>query len=138
ARDVSHAIDDAVAKFRRGQGARRDLALWGEARGAALQAEGRALEADAPQTVRERIRKLIDEIEQTEKNRRLVATLLEIQAGMGDDLDVVGNQDFAGAGARYARAFREYGADLLTMSPEAGAGLVRGPGGRGPVAKSAP
>jgi hypothetical protein len=128
-RDVSHAIEDAVAKFERAKGARRDLALWAEARVAALQAEERAAAADAPEEVRDRIRKLGAAVEQMEKNRRLVATLLDIQAGMGDSIDVGGDQDFAGADARYSRAFREYGADLLTMSPEAGAGLLRDLGG---------
>lgn len=128
-RDVNQAVEDAVAKFGRANGAGRDLALWAEARAAALHAEARAAEADAPPEVRDRVRRLVGEIEQVEKNRRLVATLLDIQASMGDTLDLIGDQDFAGADARYARAFRDYGTDLFASPPETGADLLRNLGG---------
>ena len=128
-RGVNRAVEDAVAKFGRATGAERDLALWAEARAAALQADARAAEAGAPPEVRDRTRRLIGEIEQVEKNRRLVAALLDIHAGMGDNLTPFGDQDFAGADARYARAFRDYGTDLFAMPPEQGAELLQNLGG---------
>jgi tetratricopeptide (TPR) repeat protein len=124
-REVSQAVEDAVAKFGRANGAGRDSALWAEARAAAAQAQVRATEADAPPEVHDHIRRLLADIEQLEKNRRLVATLLEIHTGMGDTLTVQGDQDFAGADARYRRAFRDYGTDLFSLSPEDGAELLR-------------
>jgi tetratricopeptide (TPR) repeat protein len=57
-----------------------------------------------------------------------VAALLEIHAGMGDTLTPGGDQDFAGADARYTRAFRDYGVDLFTVPPDRGADLLRGLG----------
>jgi tetratricopeptide (TPR) repeat protein len=128
-RVVNQAVEDAVSRFGRANGAGRDLILWAEARAAALQAQARATESDAPPEVRERIRRLLSEIEQVERNRRLVATLLEIQASMGDELTGDGNQDFAGANARYTRAFQEYGSDLFAVTPEQGADLLRNLGG---------
>jgi serine/threonine-protein kinase len=124
-RDVNHAIEDVVAKAERARGAGHDLALWAEARATALQAESRAAEADAPQELRDRTRRLANEIQQAEKNRRLVATLADIQASMADEIDDLGNQDFAGGDAKYARAFREYGTDLLELAPEEGARLLQ-------------
>src|SRR5262249_43213622 len=117
-RAVSQAVEDAVAKFGRAQGAGRDPVLWADARAAALQAQARASEADAPPEVRDRMARLLADIDQLERNRRLVASLLEIQAGMGDALNMQGDQDFAGADERYRGAFRDYGADLFALSPE--------------------
>ena len=128
-REVSRAVEDAVAKFGRATGAGRDPGLWAEARAAALHADARAAEAEASPEVRDRTRRLVAEIEQVGKNRRLVAALLEIHAGMGDTLTPGGDQDFAGADARYTRAFHDYGADLFALSPEQGADLLRGLGG---------
>ena len=128
-REVNRAVEAAVARYAQARGAGRDLALWAEARASALQARDRAAAAGAPPEVRDRVGDLLAEIEQVERNRRLVATLLEVQASMADDPTPDGNQDFAGADARYARAFGEYGTDLFQLSPEAGADLLRGLGG---------
>jgi eukaryotic-like serine/threonine-protein kinase len=128
-RDVNRAIENAVARYAQAKGADKDLALWAEARAAALQAKERAAEAAAPAEVQDRITDLIGEIEQVEKNRRLVATLLEIQASMGDQITSTGNQDLAGAAAHYEQAFRDYGTDLFAISPQQGAELLRTMGG---------
>jgi serine/threonine-protein kinase len=129
ARDVNLAVETAVARYAQARGADNDLALWAEARAAALQAQERAASVGAPAEVQSRIKPLIDEIEQTGKNRRLVATLLEIQASMGDQLMPEGAQDFPGADSRYEQAFRDYGSDIFRISPEEGADLLRTLGG---------
>ena len=43
---------------------------------------------------------------------------------MGDSLGAMGNQDFLGTEARYARAFRDYGTDLSRLAPEQGEALL--------------
>ena len=48
-------MEDAAARYGRDQGADSDLALWAEARAAALQARDRAVAADASVEVRERV-----------------------------------------------------------------------------------
>ncbi|OWK35315.1 serine/threonine-protein kinase [Fimbriiglobus ruber] len=128
-RDVNQAVGAAVARYAQARGADRDPALWAEARAAALQARDLVDRAAAPADVRDRVRDLLAEIEQVEKNRRLSGTLLEIQAGMGDGLAFNNNQDFDGADARYEQAFRNYGTDLFALSPEVGADLLRSLGG---------
>ena len=128
-RAVSRAMEDAVARYGRARGADSDLTLWGEARAAALQARQQAVAADAPLEVRNRAAALLSEIEQIGKNRRLVAQLLNIHAGMGDRLQYNGNQDFAGGHRRYGQAFRDYGTDLFRLTPEQGADLLRKLGG---------
>lgn len=130
-RDVARAIQSAEAKYAQARGADRDPALWADARAAAAQAVDRA--GGAPGDARERARALLAEIEQVGKNRRLVATLLAIQAGMGDELTANGNQDFAAAHAKYAAAFREYGADIEAIAPDAAATLLRSLGGASAV-----
>jgi tetratricopeptide (TPR) repeat protein len=122
---VNQAFADAQACFAQAQRADRDLALWAEARAAAKQAKERAAEAQAGPDVQERIRRLLAEVEQLEKNRLLVETLRGIHAGMGDNLTPSGDQDFAGANERYAQAFRAHGTDLLAASPQEGAEVLR-------------
>ncbi|OWK38406.1 serine/threonine protein kinase [Fimbriiglobus ruber] len=124
-REVNDAVGAAVARYAQARGADCDLALWAEARAAALQARDLVERSAAPVDAQDRVRDLLVEIEQVEKNRRLSGTLLEIQAGMGDALAFNNNQDFDGADARYEEAFRDYGTDLFALSPEAGADLLR-------------
>ncbi len=69
---------------------------------------------------------LIAEIDQLDKNRRLVATLLETHASIGDEVAV---NDYYGANARYHQAFRDYGVDLPRLSPQEAADLLRKLGG---------
>jgi serine/threonine-protein kinase len=130
-RDVNGAIESGVARYSQAKGAGNDLALWAEARAearaAALQAQERA--ADVPANVRERAVNLLAEIEQVEKNRRLVVDLLSIQSSMGDTVRNGTSQDFKGASARYHQAFQDYGADLDQLSPEQAADLLRDLGG---------
>ncbi len=128
-RDVNRSIEVAVARYAQARGADKDLALWAEARAAALQARGRATEAGATAEVQDRITTLITEIEQVEKNRRLVATLLEIQASRGDQIQPDGNQDFAGADTSYFQAFSDYSSNLFESKPDAIADLLRTLGG---------
>ncbi len=123
-RAVNRAVEGAVAAFGQAKGGGANPALWGAARAAALQARDRAV--DAPAEVRARVDGLIAEIDQLEKNRRLVATLLEPQASIGDE---IASKDFHGANARYGRAFRDYGVDLPRMAPDAAAELLRKLGG---------
>ncbi|HVK08901.1 MAG TPA: protein kinase, partial [Gemmataceae bacterium] len=123
-REVGRAVEAAAAAHAQAVGAGRDPALWAEARSAARQAVDLAAAADAPADVRERIGRLAAEVEQAEKNRRLIATLLEIRAGVGDQLDPAGMLDFNGTAARYERAFQEYGADPLALAPEAAADVL--------------
>jgi serine/threonine-protein kinase len=124
-RKTNQALEAAITRYGRARGARRDPALWAEARTAMLQAQSVAAAADAPAEMRERIGKLLAEIQQVEKTHRLVATLLDIQASMGDTVLPSGDQDFPGADARYEQAFRDYGTDLFRLSPEQGASLLR-------------
>src|SRR5205085_2350191 len=106
-------VAGAVAAIRTEAEDRAHRAEPERARAAALQAGERADQVGASAEVRQRVRGLVAEIEQVEKNRRLVATLLDIQDSMGDVLTSIGNQDFSGADARYERAFRDYGTDVL-------------------------
>ncbi len=123
-RAVGRALEDAIARFGQAQGADRNLTLWAEARAAALHAGEQAAAAGAPAEVRRRIDGLLAEIGRIEKNRTLVASLLEIHASMGDNLGAMGNQDFLGTEAQYARAFRDYGTDLSRLAPEQGEALL--------------
>jgi serine/threonine-protein kinase len=123
------AEQDAVSRFDRARGADRDPALWAEAKATARKAAQQAIADGVPAEVRARIVGLISEIERLEKNRRLVATLLEIHASMGDQLTVGYDQDFAGTDERYGRAFADYGTDLFRLAPEQGADLLRKLGG---------
>src|SRR5262249_37760986 len=68
---------------------------------------------------------LLAEVERQEKNQRLLATLLEIQASMGDTLLANNQQDCPTANERYTRAFQDYVTDLLKLSPEEGAAALR-------------
>jgi serine/threonine protein kinase/Tfp pilus assembly protein PilF len=128
-RAVERAMEDAVSSYGRARGADRDLALWGEARSAAIRARQQAIAADAPPEVRKRASALLTEIEQIGRNRRLVSELLDIHASMGDKLTSKGNQDFVGADHRYGQAFRDYGTELTQLTPEQGADLLRKLGG---------
>ena len=123
--EVNRTVEEAVSRFSRASAAQHDHVLWKQARDAAIQAETRAIAAEASPEVRERIRHLLGEIEQVEKNRRLVSALLEIHTGMGDQImPLTGDQDFAGADARYTQAFRDYGTDLFALSAAAGSELL--------------
>jgi Tfp pilus assembly protein PilF/tRNA A-37 threonylcarbamoyl transferase component Bud32 len=124
---VERSLEDAIAKFGQARGAGRDPAPWAEARAAASRAVDEANKAEAPEPLRRRVRGVLDEIEQLDKNRRFVATLLEISSSL---------QDRAGWGPnlfqidrRYRQAFREYGADLPRLAPEEAATLIRDLGG---------
>jgi serine/threonine-protein kinase len=128
-REVDRAVEEAAAAVDRATRAGRDPGLWAEARTAARQAVDRAAAADVPDEARDRARALAAAAEQGEKNRRLVAALLEIQAEMGDQLEPHGGQDFVRADARYAAAFREYGVDPFAMPPDAAADLLGRLGG---------
>jgi serine/threonine-protein kinase len=123
-REWGRAIEDATAAHGRAVRAGRDPARWAEARAAARQAVDRAAALDAPADVQDRAGRLAAEVEQAEKNRRLVATLLDVQAGMGDNLNAYGFQDYTIADRGYERAFREYGVDLFAMTPEAASLLL--------------
>jgi tetratricopeptide (TPR) repeat protein len=128
-RAMGRALEKAIVRFGQASGAGRDPALWAEARASALQAREQAVSTAAPAAVLDRINALLTEIGRIEKNRRLVASLLEIHAGMGDRVLVTGDQDFAGADDRYDRALRDYGTDLSRLAPERGAALLRELGG---------
>lgn len=127
-REVQQSIANAEARYAQAQGADRDLGLWAEARAAAMQAQERSVHA-APE-IQNRANQLLAVIEQVQKNRSLVAKLLDIQASMGDVVNSEGVQDFPGTDARYEKAFREYGTDLNRLSPAEGAELLRNLGGR--------
>jgi serine/threonine-protein kinase len=128
-RAMGQALEKAIVRFGQASGAGRDPALWAEARAAALVAHEQAVSTAAPAAVLDRINALLTEIDRIEKNRRLVASLLDIHAGMGDRVLATGDQDFAGADLRYAQALRDYGTDLSALAPERGAALLRELGG---------
>jgi tetratricopeptide (TPR) repeat protein len=90
-----------------------------------LQAQSVAVAADASIEIREEIATQLAEVEKVEKTQRLVTTLFDIQASMGDILLPNGNHDFPGADARYEQAFKDYGTDLFRLTPEQGAEFLR-------------
>src|SRR5205085_9200872 len=107
-RDGSAALQEAMALYGRADGAGQDFRLWAEALAAAKHAEWVAAAGDAPPDLRDRALALVREIERREKNQRLIVTLRHIQAGMGDDLQPNGDQDFPAANRRYAAAFETF------------------------------
>jgi hypothetical protein len=123
-RAVNRALEAAIAAFGQARGGGADPALWAAARAAALQAREQA--DAAPAEVRVRVEAMLADIDQVEKKRRLVASLLETHASIGDE---IAWKDYAGANARYRQAFRDYGVDLSRMAPEAAADLLRKLGG---------
>jgi tetratricopeptide (TPR) repeat protein len=128
-RAMGRALEKATVRFGEASGVGRDPALWAEARAAALQAREQAVATAAPAAILNRINSLLTEIGRIEKNRRLVASLLDIHAGMGDHVLETGDQDFAGADDRYAQALRDYGTDLSKLAPERAAAMLRELGG---------
>jgi serine/threonine-protein kinase len=123
-RELELAVGAATSRYDVAREAGNNFALWAEARAAARHAEALAGRGGADDEVRQRVSDLLAAIEQAEKNRRLVAALLEIQASMGDEILPNTDQNFPAADARYARAFRDYGTDLFALPPERGADLL--------------
>ncbi|MBX9627472.1 MAG: hypothetical protein K2X82_26970, partial [Gemmataceae bacterium] len=123
-REVNRAVEDAATALERATRAGRDPVLWSEALAAARRARGLAAAGYVPAEVRSREAEVWAGAEQGEKNRRLVAALLDIPAGMGDRLNVAGGQDYPVADARYSAAFREYGVDPFALAPEVAADLL--------------
>jgi serine/threonine-protein kinase len=126
-REVMQAVSEA--HFVRGQAeSTGELARWSEARAAARRADALAAAGDADPALRQRTRGLLDDIEQAadaareraardEKDRRLIAQMMDIRSGAGDQMSGP-NQDFAATDARYARALRDYGVDVDALAPE--------------------
>ncbi|MFO0868076.1 MAG: tetratricopeptide repeat protein [Pirellulales bacterium] len=123
-RVADELVQTATSKFDLARGAGWNPAMWAEAREAARQAEATATRLPFRSRVHQRASALRGEIERLERNRRLVSTLLEIQASMGDTILGTGDQDFRGAHERYAEAFRDFGTDLFQLSPVEGADLL--------------
>ncbi len=115
--EVNRLTQEAESTFNRASVSERDLGLWAEARAAAKQAAVRAASNDVSTEVREKISKLVDTIEQAEKSRKLVETLLEIRMSGSDTLMADGWMNSRAVADRYQNAFEQYGVDILAMSP---------------------
>jgi serine/threonine protein kinase/tetratricopeptide (TPR) repeat protein len=107
--EVNRLHNDAISTYGQARGAGLDLALWASAVAAAEKADAVADARNAPQELRTQLANLLEEIRVHQKNQRLIATLHDIQASMGDDLQANADQDFPKANARYSQAFSEFG-----------------------------
>jgi serine/threonine-protein kinase len=125
ARQVEQALGEAKV-YRALAEPTGDLARWAEALAAAKRAEALAVSGGAPDLVDRAAGSRRDveaaagqareRAEQAEKDRRLIAQMLDIRSGAGDRMEGY-NQGFAGADALYAQALRDYGIDADALSP---------------------
>jgi serine/threonine-protein kinase len=128
--EVNRALDSAAIKrnqARRAPGG--DRTLWVQAIEAARRAESLLTRSDGDIELRNRVKVVLssiererDELESSEKDRRMVERLAEIH----NDLGV--HHDVKRVDAEYAAAFREYGVDVDAGEPAAsGAKLAASP-----------
>ncbi len=104
--EVNLILEETITLYGKAQGADRNLGFWADAMASIAKAE--KIAGDASAGIRNRVEELRAEIVQHEKNHRLITTLAEIQASMGDNLLDTGDQDFPTADAAYAQAFHDF------------------------------
>lgn len=126
-REVEDMLQETISLYGQAQGADRNLKLWGDALASVNRAESTATAGEAPPHIRKRVATLLAEIETQERQRRLIATLADIQASMGDDIQATTtDQDFPAADAAYAKAFQGFdGTNIDEITAEQGAALLR-------------
>jgi eukaryotic-like serine/threonine-protein kinase len=128
--EVNRALDSAAIKRLQARSVRgSDRTLWVQAIETARRAESLLSRAEGDAELRERVRVVLsaiererEEVESSEKDRRMVERLAEIH----NDLGV--HHDSKRVDAEYSAAFRNYGVDLDAGDPAAaGARLAKSP-----------
>ncbi len=91
-----------------------DLGLWAEARAMARRAEALLEGGPVEPALAERVRTLLRELAEEEKDRRMVAALETIRLRQ-TEIDEREMFDSPGADRRYSEAFRQYGLDVEAL-----------------------
>jgi serine/threonine protein kinase/Flp pilus assembly protein TadD len=113
---VNDALNQARALAEQARSAKGgDLGKWAEARAMARRAEA-LLEGGAAETeLAERARALLRELDEQEKDRRMIVELDKVR--LWQAMVKKGNFDYRGADRLYGEAFRRYGLDVETLEP---------------------
>src|SRR5262249_22644128 len=108
-RDVQDALGQAAALRRQAQTS-SSLRTWPEARGVRKRAEALLEGGPADAGLARRVRAMLRELDEEERDLRLVAVLEDVRLGQ---TELRGNTfDKLNADSRYAEAFRSYGIDV--------------------------
>jgi serine/threonine-protein kinase len=100
-----------------------DRAHWTEAVAAARRAEGLLAGGEGSTRLRRRVEALLAELEQEERDRRMVARLEEIRLAQTEVKD--GQFNMTRADPDYAAAFKDYGIDVRVLPPAEAAARLR-------------
>jgi serine/threonine-protein kinase len=112
--EVHAALDRATELRVQARSAKAsDPGRWAEARAMARRAEALLETGPVDPGLAERVESLLRELEQEEKDRRMVATIEAVRLRGADLKD--GSFDTIGKGPRYAEAFRAYGLNLEAL-----------------------
>jgi serine/threonine protein kinase/tetratricopeptide (TPR) repeat protein len=129
--EVNQAIEEALRLRGVARANQRDLARWVEAVSAARRAEGLLVGVEVDDDLVRQVRELRGDLEAEEQivrdDLRMVAALADVRlqlAAFNNKKEPFG-YDYEQADVSYAQAFREYGIDVLSLTPEKAAELLQ-------------